>query len=102
MSAMATPEPSPAVAAPPRTAEDFARAAREHGITEWRIGSCPACGYRTGYLFEGSLVFSDSGCWCDKREPSPRDWFDVATHYRLSADRPAVRARYDRFWRWSS
>jgi hypothetical protein len=81
-----------------KAAEDFALAAADRRIAEWRIGACSICGYRTGYVFEEGVVGFDAGCHCGAgRRVEARSWDDVAAHYTMQTS-PAVIAEYDSFW----
>lgn len=80
-----------------RTGMDFARAAAERQIGEWRLRGCSMCGYQIGYVFYEGGVGYDAGCHCSPRGIEPRTWDDVAAHYNRQTH-PDIIAKYDAFW----
>lgn len=83
-----------------RTVDEFQRAARERGITEWPRDpdGCSGCGYPVGYRFDRGEVYFDVGCRCTHGPKwEPRSWQDVADHYNMQGH-PDWIARMDAFW----
>ncbi len=82
-----------------KTAEHFARAAHEHGITYWPIRACSICGYQLAYLIDRDVVLYDPGCDCTYQSYERRSFGDLADHYNMQSN-PDVVAQMDRFWRF--
>lgn len=86
---------------PPRSPEEFERAAIEYDISWWPIRECSICTVPIGYRFIDGAVAFISACGCNDLDGcSPCDWSDVAQHYNMQSH-PRVLAEYDAFWRFT-
>lgn len=85
-----------------KTIEDFERQIKAKNITHWPIHNCGFCGYRCGYVFEGSRVGYDSGCDCVTYSSiTERSLDDVVSHYNLQTSEEVIK-KMNEFWGFNS
>ena len=75
-----------------RTAQEFAEAIKNLGVTELAIRDCSICRYPLKYLFVGNDVFYDAGCWCVMDGPriDPRSHQDLADFYNNQTSQSVI------------
>lgn len=54
-----------------RSPVEFKNKQRELKLTEWKIGQCNSCRYKTRFIFKGNQPAYDNGCHCK--------WINIST-----------------------
>lgn len=77
---------------------DFIAQVAKLNLTEWNIRNCSLCEYPLKYIFTGSRVCFDSGCYCtNSSKITEIGWDHIVNFYNMQTH-PDVIKEMNEFW----